>query len=92
MGCSVSATETACEKAEFKTFIGAAVTKAYEVDCDTDYPDINHEYYDVEKFISELLGDLGLTDTRPKVETDSANWLQTIQFATASLLAASVFF
>ena len=92
LGCSASATETACEKAAFKTFIGAAVTKAYEVDCDTDSPDTNLPYYDVEKFISELLEDLDLTDTRPKAETDSANWLQTIQFATASLLAASAFF
>ena len=80
MDCSVSATETACEKAKFKTFIGAKVTKAYEVDCDTDYPDINHEYYDVEKFIAELLEDLYLTDTRKESETtNSANWgLKTI--------------
>ena len=94
LDCSPSETDTACEKDKFKTYIDSRIAISKEVDCNTPYPDKNHEYYNVDKFINELLEDLNLTKPTKGDEKkkDSAVLLRTAQFATAGLfLAASLF-
>ena len=91
--CSPSETDTACEKEKFKSFIDTRIAVSKLVDCNTPYPDKNHEYYDVDKFINELLEDLNLT--KPKKDggdKDNAVLLRTAQFATAGLFLAAALF
>ena len=66
------------------------MAKAYEIDCDTAYPDTDHKYNDIDIYLSDLLTDLDLAKYIDLDElNDHAISMKTVQSATANLIQTS---
>lgn len=69
---------------------------ANTVDCETDYPSIDHVYYDTDKFTAQLLEEINIEDPRKKEdgekekEKDNAQALSSSAVFLASSLMALV--
>ena len=63
LACSVSDSDTACEKLAFKSFVSDRLALAESVSCDQDYSsDVEHTYADIDAYTAQLLKDIGLPD------------------------------